>query len=311
LVATTLENLKIEDDTNVSCIGIPIRILHLLACPKCKKDLMLKQGQVVENKIISGELTCTCGAIYKIENGILVVDATYMDLEYVTDKNMRVEYYETTSKEYIDKIYSSAKWMENVMHMNSESTSDDLFIFEPGIGSGYALAQSLKVIPAGSIYFAVDYNMVRLNEVKAYMEHCDLPFDLVLVGADFLNIPLKEGVVDVVMDMSGSSNRAFSSDIFLLDELNKFFKASIELYGMYIMAEGIDSKELPYERHALFNTGVVKNKIESLGIEIIADFETGKVSTGGPYESFIDMLESTWTYCCYGKREKKKSKIEK
>ncbi len=304
LVSSTLDNIIIEDDVIQSVIGVPLRILHLLSCPKCHGDLMLKQGQVVENKIVEGDLSCSCGEVYKIKEGILVIDATHIEIEYYSESNLRVEYYTSTSEEYIDKIYISSRWLINVMLESGFTDKSEPFILEPGIGTAYALTQCLHAIPDNSVYFAVDNNMVRLEETKKYMERSKMNFDLVLVGSDFLNIPLKKKTVDVLMDMSGSSNRAFDNDVFLLDDIEALFKEDLEIFGMYLLAEGIHEDKIPSEFHHLFTKKVIKKKLMNLDIDVTTELETGKITTGGPYESYIDFVDSSWSYCCHGKRKK-------
>ncbi len=174
LVEDTLNSMDGSENEPLTIIGIPLKALALLSCPSCKGgDLMLKSGQVIENKIIEGELGCSCGMVYGIRNGILEIDPVYIDMEFSNDVAMRVEYFETTSDEYIEKIYIAGRWMENVF----TDWVEPKVILEPGIGSGYALSQSLQSIPeGGSLYFAVDHNMNRLNEIKDYLSRSRFQF---------------------------------------------------------------------------------------------------------------------------------------
>ena len=46
-------------------------ILALLDCPECRKgSLKLKTTQEQEGEIISGEISCSCGKVYPVVNGI-------------------------------------------------------------------------------------------------------------------------------------------------------------------------------------------------------------------------------------------------
>lgn len=298
LVEGTLNDMDYSETKPQSIIGVPLNALPLLCCPSCKSDLMLKSGRVAENKIIEGELGCGCGMVYRIDDGILEIDPIHIDMDFSDDMDMRVEYFESTSDEYIEKIYIAGRWMENVLLDFSEPK----VILEPGIGSGYALGQGMNSIPQGSLYFAVDHNLNRLKEIRDYFSRSVLGFDLVLIGADFLSTPLKNKCVDVVLDMSGSSNRAFDSSEFLLKEMNHFVKDDASLYGLYIMADGIDPNAIPFENHRLFHLESVKEELNDLGFDILSDNETGKVTEGGPHEGFVEFVKSTWTYCCYAKR---------
>lgn len=298
LVLNTLNTSNEEDSAEQSVIGIPLRVLPMLVCPKCKGDLMLRSGQVTDNKILEGTLGCSCGMSYDVKNGILMIDPILEEMDFSDDGDMRVEYFETTSKEYIEKIYIAGRWMENAL----EDWTQPSIILEPGVGSGYALGQSLHAIPQGSVYFAVDHNMNRLNEIRTYFSKSALNFDLVLIGADFMSIPLRDKSIEVIMDMSGSSNRAFDSDQFLIKDLEPLLQEQASLYGLYILADGIDGNEIPFENHTLFQKTPILEALKALNFNILADFETDKVEEGGPHEEFIDFVKSTWTLCCYAKR---------
>ena len=300
LIHKTLSDLDMSDKAIKSIIGIPLRILHLLACPSCNGDLMLKQGQVQDNKIIDGVLACSCGETYEIVNGILCVDASHMDLHYDLGKNIRVEYYDSTSPEYIEKIFEASRWMESVIDLNLPQ--EGIIFLEPGIGTGYALSQCMNTIPKNSVYFGVDHNLNRLENTRDYLQMSEMSFDLVLIGSDFMRIPLKDKVVDVVMDMSGSSNRAFDSSEFLMNDIDRFLKPRVEYYGMHIISDSFKPETLPLDQQELFCIENIRKHIESLAISILYEFETGKVFDGGPHEDFMEMVNGTWTYCCYGKR---------
>lgn len=299
LVEKALYDMDASGASQKTTIGIPLRTLDLLSCPACDGDLVFKMGNVEDNKIISGLLACSCGKEYAIQDGILMIDPIYDDVGYSEEKVMRVEYFESTAANYIEKIYIAGAWMTSVV----ESWTKPGVILEPGVGSGYALGQMLDHIPNGSTYIAIDNNMNRLSKMKAYFSKSPMQFDLVIVACDFLKIPLKKASVDFVMDMSGSSNRAFDRPDFLLNDICHLFKKDAILYGLYIMADGIEGREIPLCHHYLFEKGPIKEEIEKLGFRIQFETETKKTSDGGPHESYVDLVKSTWTYCCYACRE--------
>ena len=46
------------------------KLLHILACPKCKRALTIQSTRQEGDQVIDGQLTCQCGKIYSIVNSI-------------------------------------------------------------------------------------------------------------------------------------------------------------------------------------------------------------------------------------------------
>lgn len=298
LVEDALESFDVEDASKKSVIGLPLKMLELLVCPKCRGGLKLGSGVVEENKVVSGSLKCACGSTYEIKEGILLIDPVYEETSYSDESDIRVEYFKSTSAEYIEKIFIAGAWLGAVM----ENLNEGMCILEPGIGLGYALSQIINYLPKQCLYIGVDHNMNRLKVLKAYFEKSRMDFDLVLIASDFMSIPLKDNLVDVVMDMSGSSNRAFDSDTFLLHDINHLIKERALLYGLYILAEEMDQVFFERSGTRLFTKACINEEIGALDFKINYDTTTDKVTSGGPHESFVDHVKSTWTYCCYAER---------
>ncbi len=298
LVEDALDSFDVEGAGKNSVIGIPLKMLDFLVCPKCRGQLELGSGSVEENKVVSGSLKCACGCTYEIEEGILLIDPVFEDVSISSESDTRVEYFESTSEEYIEKIFIAGAWLGAVI----QNLKEGMCVLEPGIGFGYALSQIINHLPKQCLYIGVDHNMNRLKVLKDYFEKSKMEFDLVLIASDFINIPLKDNTIDVVMDMSGSSNRAFDSDDFLLRDIDHLIKEKALLYGLYILAEGMDQAYFENSSTRLFTEASIKEEIQALDYKINYETKTGKVTTGGPYESFVDHVKSTWTYCCYGER---------
>ncbi len=298
LAEEALESIALKTEDEGTVIGIPLSTLSMLSCPKCGGGLELKAGSVRNNKIIDGQLLCSCESVYEVEDGILLISPVYESVEYKNTTDARVEYFETTSDEYVEKIFIAGEWFRSVMGKLDQG----LKILEPGIGFGYALTQSLTSIPPGSTYVGVDRNINRLKALKAYFEKSDLKFDLLLIAADFLQIPLREKSIDLVMDMSGSSNRAFESENFLLREIDGLIKDHAEVFGIYIIADGMNGEYIDPKFHRLFQTKAVVEELKALDYLIDTDYTTKKVTSGGPHESFVDYVKSTWSYCCHARR---------
>ena len=112
--------------------------------------------------------------------------------------------------------------------------------------------------------------MNKLLLLKDVIERRNVKRNIVFICADFLNIPIQNNSVDIVIDQSGTSNYSFEYEEFLLCELNSLFKHNCYLLSSFILFNkfSINSQIAPRLREN-FTSAKVTKEIENLQFQSI------------------------------------------
>lgn len=278
--------------------GIPLKDLALFTCPSCDGILELREGKVQNNGIVDGILECACGRSLVIEDGILI--SLRKDAENgISSIEDLADYIKATAPEYLSKLNESLAWTRRrVSGMDIEGKT----ILELGTGAGFFL-RNISDLLNGSVYLAVDRDRKRLEFVKALLDRTCLKGTVIFVCADFRELPIAKGVVDIVVDMSGTSNFAFESEAFLPGIIDKHVRPDAELLGAYITFDvfAMDSPISSELRHN-FRLGGIKGALGDLRFDIIEESLSEYVERGGPYEDYFKAGERVRTYTCHALR---------
>lgn len=116
-------------------------------------ELMLSKGSITSNQVIYGELSCSCGETYRIEDGILIAgDERKNSWEKVINNYLR-EYINKTNPDYLNNVYRSMAW--GAKKLRSGALQGKILL-EPGSGSGFFLRNLYNHLPENYLYIAVD-----------------------------------------------------------------------------------------------------------------------------------------------------------
>ena len=291
---------KIEELSKIECIdnfkiGIDIEALKLFSCLNCGKELVLSDGIITNNQVMEGNLKCTCGEKYKIEDGILVVGSvqagTNLDI---------IEYVNSTDSEYLDNVYSGLEYMNKKIQFEELSNK---IILEIGSGTGFFLRNIYNDLPDNSIYIAVDHDLNRHKFLKSMLQKSDHKKKIIFLCCDFLKMPIKANSVDVLVDFTGTSNYSFEHEEFLLDLIDKPIKREVLLMAAYITFSNFsidtDIEEKLRRNFVLKN---IRNNILNLKYNIIHEKTSKEISKGGKYEDYFKYTEKISSYIIYAKR---------
>jgi len=159
----------------------------------------------------------------------------------------------------------------------------------------------LNKFPDSCTYIAVDYNPVKTMWLKKIIERSQPKCNLLFLCADFTQLPLKLDTIDVVLDISGSSNYAFDHPDFLLDRIDPFLKRNARLHGYYIVFENfVPSSKIPLPLRDGFRSKQIKAHLKNLNYLCLNDFTTAPVEKGGPLEDYFVDGELVKTYLYNG-----------
>lgn len=295
-----LRNLSQTKDKNQSTIGINIKNLNLFKCLKCGNDLELTEGNIVNNQIINGKLSCHCGEEYSIEDGILKIENFNNNHVIEFDFNYIIEYISNTDIDYLDNIYRNSEWLYNKIDFIK---FQDKIILELGSGVGFCLRNIYDNLPHNATYIAIDHDINKHRFLKRILEIANCKKNIVFICSDFLQIPLKDKSVDILLDLSGTSNYSFSNEDFLLKQIDNYIKDSSQIIGTYILFKNFVSNSLiddKYKKNFVLNT--IKKEISKLNYNILEDNKSNYIDKGGKYESYFKDGEKVYSYSILGQR---------
>lgn len=281
-------------------IGIDIKFLSFIKCLSCGGDVILSDGSILENQIISGRLGCKCGEEYKIDDGVLIVsnEDNFDNLDYIDDSI--AEYIGTTSAEYLDNICRGMEWARKKMDFNS---LEGKVFMDLGSGIGFGLRNIYENLSDTSFCIAVDRDLGKHRFLKNILETSNAKKNIIFICADFLRVPIKDKIVDVLMDFSGTSNYSFEHETFLLKLVDRYIKQDAYLIGSYILFKNFSPNSLiggNLRKNFLLEN--VKKEIKGLGYNMLDERASSYIEEGGKFESYFKKGEKVYTYMFYGKR---------
>ncbi|MEB8556269.1 class I SAM-dependent methyltransferase, partial [Bacillus cereus] len=295
-----LHNLSIETEISSSILGIDLKVLHLFKCVKCNGNLILEDGIINKNQIIEGKLICNCGEEYMIISGVLTAGNSVKAYEKKSLEDSISDYIHETDTAFLENVQRGGEWAKKKL---MQLDLNEKILLDLGSGIGFFLRNIYEELPEECLYIAVDRDLNKLLLLKDVIERRNVKRNIVFICADFLNIPIQNYSIDIVIDQSGTSNYSFEHEEFLLCELNSLFKHNSYLLSSFILFNkfSINSQIAPRLRENFTSVKVTK-EIQSLQFQSIDESTSNYLIRGGKYEDFFVQGEEIYTYSFFGKR---------
>ncbi|MGG2092140.1 MerR family transcriptional regulator [Bacillus sp. S13(2024)] len=297
---TKLDELTAKSKGSCSTMGIDLKVLDMLKCLKCSEKLILQDGMINRNQIIEGRLTCNCGEEYLVESGILKVGNSFQAATGPHHEEFVLEYIHVTDPAYLENIHKVGEWSKRKL---GQLDLNDKVLLELGSGVGFFLRNVFLELPESCLYIAIDRNLERHRFLKGVLERTGFKRNILFICADFLDIPIQEYSVDIVIDHSGTSNYSFEHEEFLLREVVSLFKSDCYLLGSFIAFKNFSTKSKIEARFRdNFIARKIKENINSLEYIPLEERTSKYIDRGGKYENFFVQGEEIYSYSFFGKR---------
>ncbi len=293
-----IKELTSKEEKNVIKVGIDINSLKYLSCVYCGGGLFLEEGNIKNNKIIDGKLKCKCNREYKIESGILIIENRIINNDN-RNENIMEDYLRDTDINHISSIKKGLDWGQ----YNLEKIDlNNKVLLEVGSGLGFAL-RNLYSMLTNSIYIAIDNDITKHFYLKSLLENSNLNNNVILICTDFKKIPVKEEVIDVFLDCSGSSNYWFQKNDFSIKDILKYLKKDAYVLLSYIIFKKISLNNfIKTENRRNFNIKHIKEEIKSNMFYKIDEISTDYLNKPSLYENYFKEGEEVYVYMYFGKR---------
>jgi DNA-binding transcriptional MerR regulator len=303
-----LKRLKAENNEKQNDLSLNLNLLNLFACPICGSDLTLSAEKIENNRIHQGSLNCSCGEKILIKDGILYTKEVYEQESqaevFETDPLFHVtDYIQQTDSEFMDQSYQSLDWLKNRINYSDLANK---VVLEPGSGYGLLLRNIYDQLSSDTTYICVEHNPDLNRYLKSLLELSAAGPEVIFLTAELPSLPLKEKIVDYLIDFSGISNFSFYNQGFLPELMLKYFKDHFVLTAIFIIYHKFGEKNIvdrQYRDYFIYSN--IRSKFKELGFEFLDEYksEIKKIdSSFGKYEEFAQIGDQIYSYQLQAKK---------
>ncbi len=292
--------LAAKTNENIITIGIDLSVLSLFSCPNCNNELKLSAERVEDNQVIEGSLNCTCGVSLRIRDGILYtnnVDKNVDENKKEIDNNHIEKYIKSTNPEFMDESYQSLDWLQRRIEFKSLAGK---VIMEPGSGYGYLLRQIYDRLPDDVTYICIDNNFQFNIYLKKLLEMTGKRVKMIFITTDLPQLPLKENIVDLLVDYTGTSCFCFENKTFLPAALDRYLKEKCSFLATFIIYHRFGPNNVVAESYRKnFIYSHIRDEILNLGFKLEEENKSDiqKIEKSmGKYEDFAQPGDQIFSY---------------
>lgn len=184
-------------------------ILKIMRCPICHSPLQLDERTVVDEEIIEGQLSCTCGHTYAIHEGVI----DFCSKEQ-SDSNAWSEYYKETDYESLDALIEATKTQKEKEEQQKllDSMLEEVrevesgYVLDIASGRGMLLTKLVQVVKESVSVIATDlsFEVLKYDRMKVKKIRPDLHVNY--IACDATNLPLLSDSINMSVSFFGNAN---------------------------------------------------------------------------------------------------------
>jgi len=254
--------------------GIDLNLIPLLYCETCASPLTIKKGEIKNDVLKKGVLSCNCYKEYEINEGIIFLKGADFEKPTSTVKNIddcEIKF----PKEYIASIVTVENWL-NQRILRDINDHEFLLDVRPICGV-FATSMIKKIKDKAVLYIGVEKNLDFLKEAKHRIDQVEKNISTLFFCGDISELPIKIKTVDKLIDTCGSIADMQESGDFKLNKKIRFLKNNGRLYGIFPNIRNISTNNTRQIRKSL-DFDEVKNELAILReLTTISTTETDKL----------------------------------
>ena len=291
-----LRSGKKQDSRPGRRIGVPVSMISLVRCPRCRGILDFSNSDMSQGQIIRADISCSCGYKAKIREGILLTP-NQEHSQYDQADTAKVIYSDVP--DYLTSLYQkSYYWMERCLRniINQESV-----VMETHLNTYFYLQYEQALLEENKCkLILVDKYPEILTMYKKALEMSGSDLEVLFIADDGTDLPICPGSVDVLIDFFGSNEHQFFNDSMLLEKMSEYMADMSYVIGTYFSIPG-GRQSIKNMKHYYpeacsknFNLEVFREGIEKAGyIGMLSECIGETSETGDDYRclGFIDKEE--------------------
>lgn len=289
--------------------GIPIEFLKYIVCPRCN-SYFSNELRTQENRVVSGNLTCSCGYKAVIEDGIILapLESTYYNSTDFKVQHYReippenadfvfFQYLDSLTDEVVTLIYQTYQDISRrLREIYGDSKKKTDVIFAPDLSCHY-LYQNINE-PFFNDCFRDSYIIVtgfskeNIMAIKSHIDAIAPDASIIYIANTIHELPIKKNSIDLFIDATSSYNFAFFHPVSLHEKVAPYMKEHSQVVGMTKYYDSSSKSLIRIRRnyanemrnHSLLS--FFENKLKDDGFNITYEKDIGFTTNPGAYYEY-------------------------
>ncbi|MFD1707429.1 MerR family transcriptional regulator [Siminovitchia sediminis] len=214
-------------------MGIPLSSLSLFYCPRCHETLHVTDAFIKGQHVLKGSFRCECGYEAAIKDGIIVTpnsSASPQNEFYIYDQQM----IEMITPGFISLLEKGNQWIYKRM-LKADFT--DKVILETNVETYVFPPKLLCSLSPDALYIFCGNTMDMLRKLKRKIEHFNPALKVIYLVNSQLDLPLKHGSIDVVIDVLSFNDFSLFNNKLPLELLAPYCNHRTKVFGYHIFYE--------------------------------------------------------------------------